>query len=58
MSGSLCTQCGKKIVPCTRRYPIEVVPEFARITLFEHVGRDDESVIAVAPEDLPDGFPG
>ena len=37
-------------------YPIYVVPEFATITLFEHVGADDESVISVAPEDLPAGF--
>ncbi|MBI0292941.1 phenolic acid decarboxylase [Streptomyces sp. PRKS01-29] len=37
-------------------YPIHVVPEFARITLFEHVGENDESVIAVGPEDLPEGF--
>jgi phenolic acid decarboxylase len=37
-------------------YPIYMVPEFARITLFEHVGADDENVIAVAPGDLPPGF--
>nr|WP_281372980.1 phenolic acid decarboxylase [Kineococcus aurantiacus] len=36
-------------------YPIHVVPEFARITSFEHVGTDDESVIATAPGDLPAG---
>ena len=37
-------------------YPIYVVPEFARITLFEHVGEDDEDVISVAPGDLPEGW--
>jgi phenolic acid decarboxylase len=37
-------------------YPIYVVPEFARITLLEHVGADDESVISVAPGDLPAGW--
>ncbi|WP_304653965.1 phenolic acid decarboxylase [Quadrisphaera setariae] len=37
-------------------YPIYVVPEFADIQLFEHVGVDDESVISVAPEDLPADF--
>ena len=37
-------------------YPIYVVPEFATITLFEHVGADDETVIAVAPGDLPPGW--
>ncbi|MGU3411206.1 phenolic acid decarboxylase [Microbacterium sp. M1A1_1b] len=37
-------------------YPIYVVPEFAHITLFEHVGQDDETVIDTAPADLPAGF--
>ncbi|CAK7283986.1 phenolic acid decarboxylase [Streptomyces misionensis] len=37
-------------------YPIYVVPEFARITLFEYVGENDESVVAVGPADLPRGF--
>lgn len=37
-------------------YPIYVVPEFAYITLFEHVGEDDESVIDVAPGELPAGW--
>ncbi len=37
-------------------YPIYVVPEFAYITLFEHVGADDESVIDVAPDELPPGW--
>jgi phenolic acid decarboxylase len=37
-------------------YPIYVVPEFAAITLFEHVGADDETIIACAPGDLPAGF--
>lgn len=36
-------------------YPIYVVPEFAKITLFEHVGENDEEVISVAPGDLPSG---
>lgn len=37
-------------------YPIYVVPEFARITLFESVGVDNESVIDAAPQDLPPGW--
>ncbi|MFJ8469261.1 phenolic acid decarboxylase [Streptomyces swartbergensis] len=37
-------------------YPIHVVPEFAKITLFEYVGPDDETVIATAPGDLPQGW--
>jgi phenolic acid decarboxylase len=37
-------------------YPIYVVPEFAKITLFEHVGIDNETVIDTAPADLPAGF--
>jgi phenolic acid decarboxylase len=37
-------------------YPIYVVPEFAYITLFEHVGTDDDSVIDTAPGDLPPGW--
>ena len=37
-------------------YPIFVVPEFAKITLYEKVGADDESVIAVGPGELPAGF--
>ncbi|WP_369386230.1 phenolic acid decarboxylase [Streptomyces sp. CG1] len=37
-------------------YPIYVVPEFAKITLFEYVGADDETVISVAPGDLPAGW--
>ncbi|WP_037851477.1 phenolic acid decarboxylase [Streptomyces sp. NRRL S-340] len=37
-------------------YPIYVVPEFARITLFEYVGENDESVVAVGPDELPEGF--
>ncbi|WP_111511840.1 phenolic acid decarboxylase [Mycobacterium kyogaense] len=37
-------------------YPIYVVPEFATITLFEYVGADDETVIAVAPGELPPGW--
>lgn len=37
-------------------YPIYVVPEFAKITLFEKVGADDDTIIAAAPGDLPAGF--
>ncbi|MFF1302160.1 phenolic acid decarboxylase [Streptomyces sp. NPDC058307] len=37
-------------------YPIYVVPEFAKITLFEYVGADDDSVISAAPGDLPAGW--
>ena len=37
-------------------YPIYVVPEFARITLDELVGADDETVVDTAPGDLPAGF--
>jgi phenolic acid decarboxylase len=37
-------------------YPIAVVPEFACITLFEHVGADDETVISKAPGELEADF--
>jgi phenolic acid decarboxylase len=37
-------------------YPIYTVPEFAKITLFEEVGTDDETIIAAAPSELPAGF--
>ena len=37
-------------------YPIYVVPEFARITLFEFVGENDDTVVSAAPNDLPAGF--
>ncbi|OBH05141.1 phenolic acid decarboxylase [Mycobacterium sp. E1747] len=37
-------------------YPIFTVAEFAYITLFERVGADDESVIDVAPDQLPPGW--
>ncbi|MEV0600034.1 phenolic acid decarboxylase [Streptomyces sp. NPDC050315] len=37
-------------------YPIYVVPEFAKITLFEHVGENNENVVAAGPSDLPTGF--
>ncbi|MCO5999745.1 phenolic acid decarboxylase [Actinoallomurus sp. WRP9H-5] len=37
-------------------YPIHIVPEFARITLYERVGENDETVIAVGPGDLPADF--
>ncbi|MFG2004742.1 phenolic acid decarboxylase [Spirillospora sp. NPDC048911] len=39
-------------------HPIVTVPEFAKITLFEKVGEDDEEVISVAPGDLPPDFAG
>ncbi|GAA4064073.1 phenolic acid decarboxylase [Actinomadura miaoliensis] len=38
-------------------YPIHVVPEFAKISLFERVGENDETVISTAPADLPADFP-
>ncbi|WP_036569913.1 phenolic acid decarboxylase [Nocardia sp. BMG51109] len=34
-------------------YPIHVVSEFADITVIENVGRDNEDVIACAPDALP-----
>lgn len=37
-------------------HPIETIPEFAEITLFEFVGVDDETVVAVGPDELPPGF--
>lgn len=37
-------------------YPIELVDEFAKITFVEDCGRDDESIIACAPKDLPAGY--
>ncbi|MEX2975233.1 phenolic acid decarboxylase [Streptomyces sp. C184] len=37
-------------------YPIYIVPEFAKITLFEYVGAEDDSLISVAPGDLPEGW--
>lgn len=37
-------------------YPIEVVHEFAEITRIDDIGEGDESVISVAPADLPPGF--
>jgi len=37
-------------------YPILVVDEFAAITFVEECGRDNETVIACAPEDLPAGY--
>ena len=37
-------------------YPIYIVPEFAEITLLEYVGADDDSVVAVAPGELPAGW--
>lgn len=37
-------------------YPTMLVDEFADITFVEECGRDDESVIACAPEDLPTGY--
>ncbi|WP_425826441.1 phenolic acid decarboxylase [Streptomyces fractus] len=37
-------------------YPIYVVPEFAKITCYEYVGADDDTVVSVAPGDLPKGW--
>jgi phenolic acid decarboxylase len=37
-------------------YPTYVVSEFARITLAEYVGPDDNTVISCAPADLPVGW--
>jgi phenolic acid decarboxylase len=37
-------------------YPIYVVPEFAYITLCEHFGANDDSVIDTAPSQLPAGW--
>ena len=37
-------------------YPTPVVDEFAAITFVEDCGRDDENVIACAPEALPPGY--
>jgi phenolic acid decarboxylase len=37
-------------------YPIEAVDEFSRITFVEDCGRDNEAVIACAPQDLPKGY--
>lgn len=37
-------------------YPIEVVDSFATITFVEDRGRDDETVIACGPEELPAGY--
>ncbi|MFC8957557.1 phenolic acid decarboxylase [Streptomyces sp. NPDC057101] len=36
-------------------YPTEVLPNFARITLLEDVGENDDNVISAAPSDLPSG---
>lgn len=37
-------------------YPIVLVDEFATITFLENSGRDNEAVIACAPEALPPGY--
>ncbi|WP_223861630.1 phenolic acid decarboxylase [Geminicoccus harenae] len=37
-------------------YPIELVDPFATITFVEDRGRDDETVIACGPEELPPGY--
>jgi phenolic acid decarboxylase len=37
-------------------YPIYVVPEFAKITLIENVGIDNETAVDTAPSELPAGF--
>ena len=37
-------------------YPTLVVDEFPAITFVEDCGRDDENVIACAPQALPPGY--
>jgi phenolic acid decarboxylase len=37
-------------------YPIHVVDEFAATSFVEDCGRDDETDIACAPDDLPPGY--
>ncbi|MBW0015952.1 MAG: phenolic acid decarboxylase [Mycobacterium sp.] len=37
-------------------YPIYVVAEFATITLLEYVGAEQDSVISVGPDELPEGW--
>ncbi len=37
-------------------YPTLVVDEFATITFVEDCGRNNETVIACAPHDLPAGY--
>lgn len=37
-------------------YPLHVVSEFATITFIERIGQNDETVIACAPTELPEGF--
>ncbi|WP_159715901.1 phenolic acid decarboxylase [Geminicoccus flavidas] len=37
-------------------YPIELVDSFATITFVEQCARDDETVIACGPEELPPGY--
>ncbi len=37
-------------------YPTVLVDEFATITFLEDCGRDNEAVIACAPQDLPAGY--
>ncbi|KTB78482.1 phenolic acid decarboxylase [Pseudomonas syringae] len=37
-------------------YPKLVIDEFAPVTFIEDRGQDNESVIACAPSDLPDGY--
>lgn len=37
-------------------YPLHVISEFATITLFEEVGADRDSIIAVDPNYLPEGY--
>ena len=39
-------------------YPVRVVPEFARITLLEDRGPDNEDVVAAGPWEPPEGFGG
>ncbi|GAA2614847.1 phenolic acid decarboxylase [Streptomyces axinellae] len=37
-------------------YPLYEVPEFAKITLDEFVGQNDEDAVSIAPGDLPTGW--
>ncbi|WP_324197780.1 phenolic acid decarboxylase [Nocardia abscessus] len=37
-------------------YPIHMVSELATITWYEHVGENDDTVIACAPSELPPGY--
>jgi ribonuclease Z len=39
-------------------YPLELVDSFATITFIEDCLRDDDTIIACGPEDLPAGYAG